>query len=169
MPRSDEKISYYYNSSHTRIQLQAAAARGLDCCWVAGLAWCSVQKEGKKRPRVPSTSRKTRCASKFYVRTRGYGMQEPNTGECCGNPGICLKCAQGQKSLKGLPRATHCSDRAQTSSNVSPTVELCPPHPTFGRKVRARRNACARRKKTTQIYIHTHITSTNNAASKDEH
>ena len=67
-------------------------------------------------------------------------MQKPNPRGCCGNPGICLKCAQGQKSLKGLPRATHCTDRAQTSSNVSPTVELCPPHPTFGTKVRTRRD-----------------------------
>ena len=34
MPCSDQRISYY-NSSHTRIELQAAA-RGLDCCWAAG-------------------------------------------------------------------------------------------------------------------------------------
>ena len=67
-------------------------------------------------------------------------MQKPSPRECCGNPGIYLLCAQGHKSLKGLPRATHCTDRAQTSGNVSPTVELCPPHPTFGTKVRARRD-----------------------------
>ena len=87
-------------------------------------------------------------------------MQKPNprgdvakTRGCCENPGICLKCAQGRKSLKGLPRATHCTDRAQTSSNVSPTVELCPPHPTFGTKVRTRRDA-PKIKKKSQLYIY---------------
>ena len=77
-------------------------------------------------------------------------MQKPNPRGCFGNPWICLKCAQGQKSLKGLPCATHNTDRAQTSSNVSPTVELCPPHPTFGTKVRARRDVPEGRK----IYIY---------------
>ena len=35
MARSDKKISFY-NSSHTRIELQAADARGLDRCCAAG-------------------------------------------------------------------------------------------------------------------------------------
>ena len=36
MPRSNQRINYY-NSGHTRIELQAAAAaRGLDC-------WCGRQ------------------------------------------------------------------------------------------------------------------------------
>ena len=30
------KAISYYNSSHTPRELQAAAARGLDCCWAAG-------------------------------------------------------------------------------------------------------------------------------------
>ena len=30
------KVITYFNSSHTRIEFQAAAARGLDCCWAAG-------------------------------------------------------------------------------------------------------------------------------------
>ena len=59
---------------------------------------------------------------------------------CCGNPGICLLHAQGQSSLKGLPRATHCTGRAHTSGNMTPTVELCPPPLTFRIKVRARRD-----------------------------
>ena len=80
-------------------------------------------------------------------------MQKPNPRGCFGNPGICLKCAQGQKSLKGLPRAAHSTDRAQTSSNVSPTVELCPPHPTFGTKVRARRDVPEGKTKITIIHI----------------
>ena len=73
-----------------------------------------------------------------YAGIRDAETQSPRG--CCGHPGICLKCAQGQKSLNGLPRATRCTDRAQTSSNVSPTVELCPPHSTFETKVRTRRD-----------------------------
>ena len=134
------KAISYYNSSHTPRELQAAAARGLDCCWAARSKRGALCKTREMRPRVPSTSIKTRFASKSYVRTQGWGMQKPNPRGRCGNPGICLKCAQGQKSLKGLPRSTHCTDRAQTSSNLSPTVELCPPHPTFRIKVRARRD-----------------------------
>ena len=67
-------------------------------------------------------------------------MHKPNPWGCCENPGICLTCTQGQKSLKGLPRATHCTGHAQTSGNVTPTVELCPPYPTFRTKVRAQRD-----------------------------
>ena len=35
MARSDQRISFC-NSSHTRIELQAADARRLDRCWAAG-------------------------------------------------------------------------------------------------------------------------------------
>ena len=134
------KAITYYNSSHTRTELQAAAdARGLDCCWAAG-SYRGALCQNREMYVYPSSSRKTRFASQSYVRTRGSGVQKPNPRGCCGNPGICLKCAQGQNSLKGLPRATHCTDRAQTSGNVTPTVELCPPHPTFRTKVRARRD-----------------------------
>ena len=87
-----------------------------------------------------------------YAGIRDAETQSPRG--CCGNPGVCLKCAQGQKSLKGLPRATRCTDRAQTSSNVSPTVELCPPHPTFGTKVRTRRDAPEGKKN--HNYTHTY-------------
>ena len=52
---------------------------------------------------------KTRFASHSYVRTRRWEMRKPNSWGCCGNPGICLIRAQGQKSSKGLPRATHCT------------------------------------------------------------
>ena len=68
------------------------------------------------------------------------GMRKHHPRGCCGNPGIWLKYAQGQKSSKGLPRATHCTDRAQTSGNVTPRTELCPPPLMFRIKVRARRD-----------------------------
>ena len=80
-------------------------------------------------------------------------MQKPNPWGCFGNPGICLECAQGQESLKGLPCATHGTNRAQTSGNVSPTVNLCPPHPTCGTKVRAQRDVPEGKKKS-QLYIY---------------
>ena len=81
-------------------------------------------------------------------------MQKPDPRERCGNPGICLKYAQGQKGLKDQPCATHCTDRPQTSGNVTPMVELCPPHPTFRTKVRARRDVPEEEKKMAIIHIH---------------
>ena len=153
MPRSDQRISCH-NSSHTRIQLQAAAARG----WTAAgrqdrsVVFCA--NRGKYTCTLYESS-KAGFASKnlhAYVGIKDAEAQSPRG--CCGNPGICLRCAQGQKRLKGLPRATHCTDRAQTSSNVSPTVELCPPHPTFGTKVRTRRDTPEGEKQITIVHIH---------------
>ena len=80
-------------------------------------------------------------------------MRKHHPRECCGNPGICLKYAQGQEKLKGLPRATHCTDRTQTSGNVTSTVELCPPHLTFRIKVRARRGVPEKK----NIYIYRYV------------
>ena len=82
-------------------------------------------------------------------------MQKPNPRGCCGNPEICLKSAEGKKTFKDLPRAAHCTDRAQTSGNVCPTVELCTPHPTFRTKVRARRDVPEGKKNNTILHIHT--------------
>ena len=62
-------------------------------------------------------------------------------------PGDLPQVCPRPKSFKGLPRATHCTDRTQTSGNVAPTVELCPPHPTFRIKVRARRGVPEKRRK----------------------
>ena len=75
------------------------------------------------------------------------GCRNPIPGDVAGKPGICLEYAQGQNSFKGLPRATHCTDRAQNSGIVTSTVELCPPHPTFQTKVRARRDMPEEKKK----------------------
>ena len=80
-------------------------------------------------------------------------MQKPNPRGCCGNPGTCLKCAQGQKSLKGLQRATLCTDRAQTSRNVSRTVELFPPHQRFGQRCE-HEEMCPKEKIKSHLYIH---------------
>ena len=86
-------------------------------------------------------------AQRVYCHKKGIPFVRAHDAGCCGNPGICLIRAQGQISLKGLPRATHCTDRAQTSGNVTPTVELCPPHLTFRIKVRARRDVSEEKSK----------------------
>ena len=78
---------------------------------------------------------------------------------CCGNPGICLKFAQGQKCSKCLPRATRCTDRAQTFGNMTPRTELCPPNLTFRVKVRARRDVSDVRQNRTITHAHTRFTS----------
>ena len=65
--------------------------------------------------------------------------------------GFVLSVPKAKKVLKGLPRATHCTDRAQTSGNVTPTVELCPPRLTFETKVRARRDESEKQNKMTII------------------
>ena len=81
------------------------------------------------------------------------GVRKHHPRGCCGNTGICLKYAQGQKSFKGLPHATHCMDRAQNSGNVTPTVEFCPPRPTFRIKVRARRGVPEKKTGQLNVYI----------------
>ena len=75
------------------------------------------------------------------------GMRKPNLGGDAESPSPGMLRKPGDlpqvcprlKSLKGLPRATHCTDRAQTSGNMTLTVEFCPPHLTFRMKVRAQR------------------------------
>ena len=111
-----------------------------------------MQKEGKKRVLYEEKSRVCTQILRAYAGITDAETQSPRG--CCGNPGICPKCAQGQKRLKGLSRATHCTDRARASGNVSPTVESCPPHPTFGTKVRARRDVPEGKKKITIIHMH---------------
>ena len=62
-----------------------------------------------------------------------------------------------------LPRATHCTDRARASGNVTPTVQLCPPSLTFrikGLTLRARRDVSEGKKKMTiirRIHILYHV------------
>ena len=89
----------------------------------------------------------------------------------CGNtiPGdvpetrvFALSVPKAKSSLKGSPRATHCTDSAQTFGNVTPTVELCPPHLTFPIKVRARRDVSEEQKNDNYTYTylqgHSHTT-----------
>ena len=117
------------------------------------MAWCSVQQEGNVR--VPSTSGKTRLVSKYYVGTRGWGMRKHHPRGCCGNPGICLIHAQGQKKIKGLPRATHCTDHAQNLRQRDPNGRIVPTPSDVSDKG-ASTKRCARRKKENGKYTYTY-------------
>ena len=75
---------------------------------------------------------------------RGCGNTIP--GDAAETRGFALSMPKARKSPTGLPRATHCTDRTQTSGNVTPTVELCPTPLTFRIKVRARRNVSEEKK-----------------------
>ena len=106
----------------------------------------------------------------YHLRAEKPGLHPNLTcvhGDCgCGNTipvdvaetrGFALSVPKAKKKLKGLPRATHCTDRAQTSGNVTPTVELCPPLLTFRTKVRARKDV-SEEKKMTNIRMHSSCT-----------
>ena len=150
MPRSDQRISYY-NGSYTRIELQAAA-RGLD----AGRQDRSVvlwAKRGKETCTL--YEQKSPVSIQILSAYTAIGDAETQSPGMLRKPGdLPQVCPRPKTFLTGLPRATHGTDRAQTSGNVSPTVELCPPHPTFRTKVRARRDVTEGNKKITNIHIH---------------
>ena len=151
MPRFDQRSSYY-NSSHTHAHRVVGC-----CCWGAGLllggrivAWCPVQEEGNLR--VPS-SRKPGLNPIITCVHGDRGCGNPIPGDVVETWGFALSVPKAKKVLKGLPRATHCTGRAQTSGNVTAWVELCPPHLTIRVKVRARRGLPEEEKKLTIIRI----------------
>ena len=88
---------------------------------------------------------------------RGCGNTIP--GDVAETRGFASSMPKAKKKIKRLPRATHCTDRAQTSGNVTTTVTLCPPHLTFRVKVRARRRVPEKEKKRT---IHVYIFGSSN-------
>ena len=98
---------------------------------------------------------------------KGIPFVRAHDAGCCGNPGMCLIRAHDQKSLKDLPRATHCTDRTQTSGNVTPTVELCPPPVTCRTKVRARRDVSEEKKKS--IIPYTYVVLSYHTKNKHTH
>ena len=122
----------------------------LSACWLC--SWLAVFMRGQNTDRRMFPLGLVRAHRVYATIRKGIPFMRVHDAGCCGNPGICLIHAQGQKSLKGLPRATHCTGRAQTSSNVTPTVKLCPPPLTFRTKVRARRDVSAKKKKMTTIF-----------------
>ena len=101
-----------------------------ECC----LVMCELCKKKTEKLRAE----KTASPNVTYVQGDS-GCGNPDPGDVAEHPGICLVHAQGKKRLKGLPRATPCTDGAQTYGNVTPTVQLCPLHMTFRIKVRAKR------------------------------
>ena len=96
------------------------------CCWGAGLllggrieAWCPVHKEGNVHvppSRKPGLHQVLTCVRGH----RGCGNPIPGVVRKPGGlPYPCLR----PESLEGLPRATHCTGRAQTSGNVTAWVD----------------------------------------------
>ena len=83
---------------------------------------------------------------------RGCGNTIP--GDVTETRGFALSVPNAKTSLKGSPRATHCTDSAQTFGKVTPTVELCPPHLTFPIKVRARRDVSEEQKNDNYTYTY---------------
>ena len=81
--------------------------------------------------------------------------RNPFPGDVAETRGFAVSVPKGKQVKK--PRATHCTDGAQTSGNMTPTVESCPPHPTFRTKVRARRYVPEEKKMDnyTRTYLYT--------------
>ena len=66
--------------------------------------------------------------------------------------GFALSMPKAKKVLNAC-HGRHCANRAQTSSNVTPTVDFCPPHLTFRIKVRVRRGVPKKTKCQLYVYI----------------
>ena len=148
---------------HTRTVLPAVGAAGrlffsvvLSGCWLCSRCFHGSAKHRQNTDRMLPVVRAHDLHIHFGFASKRYVREVTGIGDAdVAETRFCLKYAQGQKSLKGLPRATYCTDGDQTSGNVSPTVELCPPHLTFRIKVRARTYVSQKRKKkTTIIRIH---------------
>ena len=82
------------------------------------------------------------------------GCRSPYPGDFAETRGFASSVPKAKKVQKACHARHTCTDRAQTSGNVSPTAELCPPHPTFGTKVRARRDVPEGKKN--HIYTYTY-------------
>ena len=91
------KAISYYNSSHTPRELQAAAARALDCCWAADRSAVLCAKIGKcvyvyplraekrgLRPNLTGVHGDRRCRSPIHgdvAETRGFALSVPKAKE----------------------------------------------------------------------------------------
>ena len=88
------KVTTYYNSSHTRIELRAAAAgrqdRSVVLCAKIGKCTCTLYEQ--KNPV---------CIQILRAYT-GIGDAEAQSPGMLRKPGDCLKCAQGQKKFERL-------------------------------------------------------------------
>ena len=109
------------------------------CCLLSVM--CGLRKNENRK-----ITRENNCLPKSYARARGQGMWKPQPQGCCGNPGIWLMHAQGQNSLKGSPRATHWTDRAQTFRQRDPNGRIVPTASNVSDKG-ASTKRCARREK----------------------
>ena len=144
------KAISYYSSSHTPRELQAAAARGLDCFWEAGSKCGALCKNREMRRRVPSTSRKTRFASKPYMGIRYAETQTPGMlRKPRDSPYVCPR----PKKFKRLAARDTLNGSRPNLRQREPDGRILPTLPTFGTKVRARRDVPEGKNKITIIHI----------------
>ena len=79
------KAITYYNSSHTRIELQAAAARGLDCCWAAASRRGALCQNKEKHSIIEARENAS------FARTEVCSCQSDQHGLIVRNNGIALR------------------------------------------------------------------------------
>ena len=113
------------------------------------LVLLQAQTQGGRPPRVPRTSRPLRIDGDNTIQEQALRLllRAANRRDHDGAQEArrALIHARGQKVLKCLPRAAHCTDRAQTSTTATPRFELCPPPLAFRIKFRARRDTSENR------------------------
>ena len=141
------KAINYYNSSHTPRELQAAAARGLDCCWAAGSKCGALCNNREMRQRVPSTSRKPRFASKPYM---GIGDAETQTPGMLRKPGDLPYVRPTPKKLKRLATRDVLNGSRPNLRQREPDGRVLPT-PTNVWDEGASTKRCARREKKSQL------------------
>ena len=94
-PSWDQIISYY-NSSHTRIKLKAAAARGLDCCRAAGSYRGALCKK-RERNVYPLRAEKPGLHQNLTYVRGDRGCRNPIPGDVSEARGFALSVPKAKK------------------------------------------------------------------------
>ena len=84
----------------------------------------------------------------------GIGDAETQSPGMLRKPGDLPQVCPRPKKFKKVPRATHCTDRAQTSSNFEPDGRIVPTPPDVWDKGASTKRCARREKKITIIHIH---------------
>ena len=150
MPRSDQRISHY-NSSHTRIELQAAD-RGLDCCWAAGSERGAL---GKKRERnvYPLRAEKPSLYPNITCVREDRGCRNPIPGDIAETRGFASSVPKAKKVFDRLATRGTLHESRPNLRQREPDGRIVPTPPDVsGKGVSTKR--CARRKmKNHKLYI----------------
>ena len=148
------KAINYHNSSHTRIELQAAAARGLDCCWAAGSERGALCKN-REMYVYPLRAEKPGLHPNITCVHGDRGRRNPIPGDVAETRGFDSSVPKAKKVLKAC-HATHCTDRDQTSGIVTSTVEFAHPIRRFGQRCE-HEEKCPNKKRMTIVRTSIHI------------